>query len=132
MSPATGEPSEPSCVLEVRVTPKARRTDLRLVDDVIRVRVAEAPEDGNDKLLLEGNKRGKRLWLGPEAGIAILEPIAKRSINAFTEGLSSTIDNLRLQHWDMNWNDYFCPLWCEFCMNCEAELTGDIGYEEWI
>lgn len=46
MSPATGEPSEPSCVLEVRVTPKARRTDLRLVDDVIRVRVAEAPEDG--------------------------------------------------------------------------------------
>jgi hypothetical protein len=92
----------------------------------------EAPEDGNDKLLLEGDKRGKRLWLGPEGGIAILEPIAKRSINAFTEGLSSTIDNLRLQHWDMNWNDYFCPLWCEFCMNCEAELTGDIGYEEWI
>ena len=46
MSPATGEPSGPSCVLEVRVTPKARRTDLRLVDDVIRVRVAEAPEDG--------------------------------------------------------------------------------------
>ncbi len=33
-------------MLEVRVTPKARRTDLRLVDDVIRVRVAEAPEDG--------------------------------------------------------------------------------------
>ena len=46
MSPAVGKPSEPSCVLEVRATPKARRTDVRLVDDVIRVRVAEAPEVG--------------------------------------------------------------------------------------
>lgn len=81
------------------------------------------PEDGNDKLLLEGNKRGKRIWLGPEQGIGILEPIGKRSINAFTESLSDTISDLRLQQWPMKWSDYFCPLWCEFCLNCEEELT---------
>lgn len=84
------------------------------------------PEDGSeDKLLLEGNKRGKRLWLGPERGIAILEQIGQRSINVFTETLSDTIEQLRLQQWPMKWSDYFCPLWCEFCMNCEAELTGE-------
>ena len=80
----------------------------------------------HDKLLLEENKRGKKLWLGPEQGIAILEPIGKRSINAFTEGLSSTIAQLRLQQWPMKWSEYFCPLWCEFCLSCEAELTGEI------
>ena len=89
-------------------------------------------DNPNDKLLLEGNKRGKRVWLGPEQGIAILEPIGKRSINAFTEGLSKTIDNIRLQQWPMNWNEYFCPLWCEFCLSCEAELTGDIEEGEWL
>ena len=86
----------------------------------------------NDKLLNEGNKRGKRLWLGPEQGIVIMEPIGKRSINAFTESLSSTIADLTLQQWPMNWNEYFCPLWCEFCLSCEAELTGDIEEGEWL
>ena len=84
------------------------------------------PEDGSeDKLLLEGNKRGKRLWLGPEQGIAILEPIGQRSINVFSQSLSDTMQQLKLQQWPMKWSDYFCPLWCEFCMNCEAELTGE-------
>lgn len=88
--------------------------------------------DPNDKLLLEGNKRGKKVWVGAEQGIAILEPIGKRSINAFTESLKDTIASLRIQQWPMNWSDYFCPLWCEFCMNCEAELTGSIKEGEWL
>jgi hypothetical protein len=88
--------------------------------------------DENDKLLLEGNKRGKRIWVGPESGIAILEPIGKRSINSFTESLKDTIASLRIQQWPMKWSDYFCPLWCEFCMNCEAELTGSIKEGEWL
>jgi hypothetical protein len=77
-----------------------------------------------DKLLLEGNKRGKKLWLGETQGIAILEPIGKRSINAFEESLSDTISDLTLQQWPMKWSEYFCPLWCEFCLSCEEELTG--------
>lgn len=86
----------------------------------------------NDKLLQEGNKRGKTLWLGPEQGIAIMEPIGKRSINAFEKSLSNTIAQLRLQQWPMNWNEYFCPLWCDFCLSCEAELTGDIEEGEYL
>ena len=88
--------------------------------------------DPNDRLLDEGNKRGKTLWLGPEQGIAIMEPIGKRSINAFEKSLSSTIEQLRLQQWPMNWSEYFCPLWCDFCLSCEAELTGEIKEGEWL
>lgn len=88
--------------------------------------------DPNDRLLDEGNKRGKTLWLGPEQGIAIMEPIGKRSINAFEKSLSSTIEQLRLQQWPMKWSEYFCPLWCDFCLSCEAELTGEIKEGEWL
>ncbi len=88
--------------------------------------------DPNDRLLDEGNKRGKTLWLGPEQGIAIMEPIGKRSINAFEKSLSSTIEQLRLQQWPMKWSEYFCPLWCDFCLSCEAELTGDVGEGEYL
>ena len=35
-----------SCVLEVRVTPNARRNDVRYEDGTIRIRVGAAPEDG--------------------------------------------------------------------------------------
>ena len=86
----------------------------------------------DDRLLAEGNKGGKKIWLGPEAGIAILEPIGKRSINAFEKSLSSTVEQLRLQQWPMNWSEYFCPLWCDFCLSCEAELTGEIKEGEWL
>ena len=43
----------------------------------------EIPDDGNDKLLLEGNKRGKTMWVGPERGFALLEPVLERSYNSF-------------------------------------------------
>ena len=89
----------------------------------------EIPEDGNDKLLLEGNKRGKTMWLGPERGFALLEPMLERSYNAFEESLYDTIDSLTSHQWPMKWNDYFCPMWCDFSLNCEAELNGISGLE---
>ena len=61
-----------------------------------------------------------------------MEPIGKRSINAFEKSLSNTIAQLRLQQWPMKWSEYFCPLWCDFCLSCEAELTGDIGEGEYL
>ncbi len=88
----------------------------------------EIPEDGNDKLLLEGNKRGKTMWLGPERGFALLEPMLERSYNAFEESLYDTIDSLTSHQWPMKWNDYFCPMWCDFSLNCEAELNGVDGW----
>ena len=84
----------------------------------------EIPEDGDDKLLLEGNKRGKTMWVGAERGFALLEPFLERSYNAFEESLYDTIDSLTSHQWPMKWNDYFCPMWCDFSLNCEAELNG--------
>ena len=89
----------------------------------------EIPDDGNDKLLLEGNKRGKTMWVGPERGFALLEPMLERSYNSFEESLYDTIDSLTSHQWPMKWNDYFCPMWCDFSLNCEAELNGISGWE---
>ena len=83
-----------------------------------------------DKLLEEYRKRGKTMWLGEKNGFALMEPVMNRSINAFAEGLCDTIDNLTLQDYPMNWNEYFCPIWCDFHLNCEAELTGET--EAWL
>ncbi len=80
--------------------------------------------DREDKLLLEGNKRGKELWLGNHNGIAILEPIGTRSINAFKKALSNTLPNLFSHQWDMNWNEWFCLEWCDFNNACQNELLG--------
>lgn len=46
MNPTIDGKPEPSCVLEVRVTPRASRTDVRVVDGVVRIRVTKAPVDG--------------------------------------------------------------------------------------
>jgi hypothetical protein len=80
--------------------------------------------DEDDKLLLEGDKRGKTMWVGAERGFALLEPFLERSYNAFEESLYDTIDSLTSHQWPMKWNDYFCPMWCDFSLNCEAELNG--------
>ena len=89
----------------------------------------EIPEDGSDKLLLEGNKRGKTMWVGPERGWALLEPMLERSYNSFESSLYDTIDSLISHQWPMKWNDYFCPMWCDFALNCEAEMNGISGWE---
>jgi len=84
--------------------------------------------DVEDKLLLEGNKRGKTMWIGAEKGFALLEPFRERSYKIFEESLYDTIESLTSQQWPMNWNDYFCPMWCDFSLDCEAELN---GIKEW-
>ena len=78
----------------------------------------------NDKLLAEANKRGKTLWVGEEYGIAIMEPVSSRSLNAFTKSLSIAIDSLKSQQYPMKWSDYFCPQWCNYHLSCEGELSG--------
>jgi hypothetical protein len=85
--------------------------------------------DTDDKLLLEGSKRGKTMWVGAERGWALLEPALERSFNSFEESLYDTIDSLISHQWPMKWNDYFCPMWCDFSLNCEAEMNGINGWE---
>tara|TARA_R100000995_G_scaffold35555_1_gene16234 strand:- start:9910 stop:10764 length:855 start_codon:yes stop_codon:yes gene_type:complete len=85
----------------------------------------EVPDKySSDKLLEEANKRGKSVWVGDEYGIAIMEPISSRSINAFTKSLSIAIDSLKSQQYPMKWSDYFCPQWCNYHLSCEGELSG--------
>ena len=81
--------------------------------------------DREDKLLLEGSKRGKSLWLGDHNGIAILAPVGSRSLNAFEKRLNDTLPNLFSHNWDMNWNDYFCMTWCDFNSACQQELHAE-------
>ena len=83
-----------------------------------------------DSVLNEYKKRGKTMWLGENCGYALLEPVTTRSINAFENSVYDTSDSLKLQDDHMNWNEYVCPVWCDFHLNCESELTGSI--EEWI
>ena len=83
--------------------------------------------DREDKLLLEGNKKGKEVWLGNYNGIAILEPLSSRSINAFKKALSKNVSSLILQDYPMNWNEFFCLEWCDFSDSCQDELLGLTG-----
>tara|TARA_R100001230_G_C5686824_1_gene196671 strand:+ start:1078 stop:1965 length:888 start_codon:yes stop_codon:yes gene_type:complete len=86
--------------------------------------------DREDKLLLEGSKKGKTLWLGDHNGIAILEPVGSRSINAFYKRLNDTLPNLFSHKWDMKWNDYFCMTWCDFNASCQQEIhAAELGLE---
>jgi hypothetical protein len=79
-----------------------------------------------DKLLNEINKRGKSVWLGAEYGVAIMEPVSTRTVNAFEKSLATTIEKLLTEDYSMKWNDYFCTTWCDFHLSCEEEmLFGD-------
>ena len=77
-----------------------------------------------DKLFDELNKKGKKMWVGSEHGVAILEPVSTRSINAFEKSLKKTIGELTQEKYPMKWNDYFCPTWCDYNLACDEELNG--------
>lgn len=83
--------------------------------------------DREDKLLLEGQKKGKEVWLGNYNGIAILEPLSSRSINAFEKALNKNVSSLLTQDYPMNWNEFFCLEWCDFSDSCQDELLGLVG-----
>ncbi len=57
-------------------------------------------------------------------GILVVEKVNKRSITGFEKSLTEACDGLKAGKWDMNWNDYFCPAWCDFSMSCESEMNG--------
>tara|TARA_Y100000593_G_C4317640_1_gene341750 strand:+ start:2484 stop:3320 length:837 start_codon:yes stop_codon:yes gene_type:complete len=63
-------------------------------------------------------------FMGETQGLAILEPVSKRSINAFTKSLRVAIDGLRGQEWPMKWNDFTCPQWCDYSISCDNERLG--------
>jgi len=80
-----------------------------------------------DKLLLEADKKGKTMWLGTHNGIALMEPVSSRSINAFHKGLNVALSNLFSHQYPMKWNDFFCMQWCDYNMACQEERFQEEG-----
>ena len=72
-----------------------------------------------------GKKRNKpELLLGTTQGLSIVEQVSKRSITAFEKSLSDAIDGMRTHDWSMKWNDFTCPVWCDFAASCDEERLG--------
>jgi hypothetical protein len=85
-----------------------------------------APDCEDEKLVssMLNQKRQKRdIYLGNTAGVIIVEPVAKRSLNGMTENLKDAVQGIKEHQWPMKWNDYFCVEWCDYHMSCETELT---------
>lgn len=70
------------------------------------------------------NRRGKQVYLGELQGVLIIEKVTKRSGNTFAKHLSNAVSSIKLHEWPMNWNDYYCPAWCDYHLSCEDELGG--------
>lgn len=85
------------------------------------------PDCDNGDLVqkLLGKKRNKpEVFLGTTQGLSIMEPVSKRSITAFEKSLSVAIDGMKTHDWSMKWNDFTCPVWCDFAVSCDEERLG--------
>ena len=87
------------------------------------------PECTNEEIVLElldkeAKSKDISVWLGDSQGVAYIEKVHGRSINSFKKSLVKAVEGLKNQNWDMAWNDWFCPQWCEFHMSCETEIMG--------
>ena len=83
------------------------------------------PESENMDLYLElRGKRNTEVWLGEKKGMAVLEKVNSRSINAMQKSLTKTCEDITNNEWPMKFNDWFCPVWCDYNMSCESELIG--------
>jgi len=83
------------------------------------------PDCMNEKFLTDMmNSPKKEVYVGEEQGVSMIEKINGRSLSAFAKGYNTIITSLKSRRWDMKWNDYFCPTWCDFNLACDAELTG--------
>jgi CRISPR/Cas system-associated exonuclease Cas4 (RecB family) len=90
------------------------------------------PECTNEEIVLdlldkEAKNKELSVWLGESQGVAYIEKVHGRSINAFKKSLGEAVQGLKNHNWDMNWNDWFCPQWCDFHMSCESEIM-DAGW----
>ena len=72
-------------------------------------------------------KKDTEVWLGTTQGMAVLEKVTKRSVNAMHKSLNKACEGIVDDLWDMKWNDYFCSEWCDFNLSCESQLLGIDG-----
>ena len=81
------------------------------------------PDADDPKFLAEMlNKKKVECYMGDLKGLAVLEPVGTRSINAMENTLSNSVKGIISQEWPIKWNEYFCTQWCEFHLSCNEEL----------
>lgn len=83
------------------------------------------PDADDPKFLTQMmNKKKADIYMGETKGLAVLEPVGTRSINAMENTLSNSVKGIISQEWPIKWNEYFCTQWCEFHLSCNEELLG--------
>jgi hypothetical protein len=83
------------------------------------------PDADDPKFLTQMmNKRNTDIYMGDTKGLAVLEPVGTRSINAMENTLSNSVKGIISHEWPIKWNEYFCTQWCEFHLSCNEELLG--------
>ena len=78
--------------------------------------------DDVDFLTKMTNKKNTEVFMGLEKGLAVYEPISKRSISAFEKAWDEKIADLMNHHFPIKWNEYFCTQWCDFHLSCNEEI----------
>ena len=81
------------------------------------------PDADDPKFLTQMmNKKNTEVYMGELKGLAVLESVGTRSINAMENTLSNSVKGIISQEWPIKWNEYFCTQWCEFHLSCNEEL----------
>jgi hypothetical protein len=78
----------------------------------------------SEKGWLDTNSRKEVAIAEGSKGFLVVEKLNPRSIASFNKSLKQAVDGIKSHDWDMKWNDYFCPQWCDFSMSCESERNG--------
>tara|TARA_A200000159_G_C7322359_1_gene339377 strand:- start:95 stop:982 length:888 start_codon:yes stop_codon:yes gene_type:complete len=58
------------------------------------------------------------------SGVAWMERINPRSINAFMKAYDKTIEGIQSMDFNIKWNDYYCGQYCSYMVQCEPEMMG--------
>jgi hypothetical protein len=70
------------------------------------------------------NDKRRKIYVGEECGHLIVEKFSTRSYTPFEKAFKTAVENIKNLNWDIKWNDYFCPMWCDFSEACEREVMG--------
>lgn len=80
--------------------------------------------DDADFMIKMMGKKNTEVYTGLTQGIAVYEPVGKRSITAMEKKLNNSVHGIMTQEWPIKWNEYFCTQWCEFHLSCNEEMLG--------
>jgi len=70
------------------------------------------------------NKRNTEVFMGTTQGLAVLEPVGTRTVNAMFKTLHTSIHGIMTHEWPIKWNEYFCTQWCDYHLSCNEQLLG--------